>query len=72
MDDDDQALNTLDGIKLVPQPSENQLNERQILDYRTEQEQCLDWLLTFGNEPAKAGGYANDTVKKPRKADWFV
>lgn len=63
MNDDDQAINTLDGIKLVPGPSKKQLNERQLIDYRTEREQCLDWLLAVGKEPEKAEGYAKITVE---------
>jgi hypothetical protein len=56
MKNSDQATDPLDGITLVPEPSEELLNERQYLDYRSEQEQCLEWLLTFGKEPTKAEG----------------
>jgi site-specific recombinase XerD len=63
MKDSDQATDPLDEIKLVTNPSENRLNERQYLDYRSEREHCLDWLLTFGKEPEKAEGYATTTVK---------
>lgn len=63
MNNSDQAMNSLDGIILVPEPSEKRLNERQYLDYRSTQEQCLEWLLTFGKDPEKAAGYARPTVK---------
>ena len=57
------AINPLEGISIVPEPSEKLLNERQIVDYRTEREQCLEWLLTFGKDPSSADGYAHSTVK---------
>ncbi len=62
MKNSDQPTDPLDGIKLVPEPSEKLLNERQYLDYRNEREQCLEWLLTFGKDPEKAEGYAKTTV----------
>ena len=62
MKDANQATDPLDGIKLVPEPSKNSLNKRQFIDYRTEREQCLEWLLTFGKDPEKAEGYAKTTV----------
>ena len=34
-----------------------------MIDYRTEREQCLDWLLTFGKNPDRAEGYADTTVE---------
>ena len=57
------ATNPLEGISIVPEPSEKLLNERQRIDYRTEREQCLEWLLTFGKDPDSADGYAYLTVK---------
>lgn len=38
----------LDDITLVPEPSRKQLNERQLVDYRAEREDCLKWLLAVG------------------------
>ena len=58
MKNTNQATDPLDEVKLVPEPSEELLNERQFIDYRTEREKCLDWLLTFGKKPKKAEGYA--------------
>lgn len=63
MKDSDQATDPLDGIKLVPEPSEELLNERQYLDYRSEREHSLEWLLNFGKKPKEAEGYATTTVK---------
>jgi hypothetical protein len=51
MKDADEATDPFDDITLVPNNTEELLNERQFLDYRSEREHCLDWLLTFGKEP---------------------
>lgn len=53
----------LDGITLVPEPSEEYLNERRLFDYRSRREDCLEWLLVFGKQPEEADGYAFQTVK---------
>lgn len=63
MRNSDQATDPLEDITLVTEPSEAQLNERQFLDYRSERERCLSWLLTFGKDPETAEGYAKTTVK---------
>jgi hypothetical protein len=62
MKDADRATDPFDDITLVPNNTEELLNERQYLDYRSEREHCLDWLVTFGKEPEKAGRYAKTTV----------
>ena len=38
----------------VTEPSEEFLNQRQLLDYRSEREECLQWLLAYGKNPEKA------------------
>ncbi|MFB6252690.1 MAG: hypothetical protein ABEI27_13590 [Halobellus sp.] len=63
MKDSTQATNPLAGISIVPESSEKLLNERQLVDYRAEREQCLERLLTFGKDPEHADGYAYHTVK---------
>ncbi|MFC4541466.1 tyrosine-type recombinase/integrase [Halosolutus amylolyticus] len=62
-DDSDAAPGPLAEISVVPEPSAEQLNERQVIDYRTEREHCLEWLLAFGKNPKRADGYAHSTVK---------
>ena len=62
MNDADRATDPFDDISLVPNKTEDLLNERQYLDYRSEREHCLEWLLTFGKEPERADGYAKTTV----------
>ncbi|WP_265112012.1 tyrosine-type recombinase/integrase [Halosolutus halophilus] len=59
----DDAAGPLAEVSVVPEPSAAQLNERQVIDYRTEREHCLEWLLTFGKNPKRADGYAHSTVK---------
>jgi len=52
-----------ESITVVTEPAAEYLNQKQLLDYRSEREDCLSWLLTFGKEPKKANGYALGTVK---------
>ena len=56
-------MTDLAGITVVPNPSEAFLNKRQLVDYRSQREACLTWLLTFGKAPAEVDGYARSTVK---------
>lgn len=68
----DEATDSLEGITVVTEPTEEQLNQRQLVDYRSQREQCLEWLLTFGKNPAKAVGYAHSTVKtRASRMDMF-
>lgn len=56
-------MTDLDGITVIPGPSEAALNERQLVDYRSQREACLRWLLTFGKDPNEVDGYARSTLK---------
>lgn len=58
MTDNDETPDLLDGISVVPNPSAKRPNDRQRVSYRTEREQCIEWLLTFGKDPKCAVGYA--------------
>jgi len=53
----------LEEYTLVTENSRNYLNQRQLVDYRSEREECLRWLLTYGKKRKKAEGYAPGTVK---------
>jgi site-specific recombinase XerD len=55
-------MSQIDELTLVPQPTKDDLNKRQLLDYRSQREDCLEWLLTVGKNPEKAEGYAFQTV----------
>ena len=57
----------LSGINVVTAKSRAFLNERQTIDYQTQREACLNWLLTYGKNPERFEGYALGTVK-PRSA----
>lgn len=46
-------MGSLDEIKLIPDTTETQLNQRQLLDYRTEREQRLTWLLEEESGPVR-------------------
>jgi hypothetical protein len=52
-----------DDIPLIPEPSEEYLNQRQYHDYAAHREAFLEWLTAFGKNPAKAEGYALATVE---------
>lgn len=49
-------------VPLVTEPSREQLNQRQIIDYREHRRNLLTWLRDVGKRPKKADGYAEDTV----------
>jgi integrase len=53
----------LEEYPVVTESSESYLNQRQLLDYRSEREECFRWLLTYGKRPDEAAGYAEGTVK---------
>jgi site-specific recombinase XerD len=52
-----------EAVPVVTQPATEFLNQRQLVDYRAEREDCLSWLLALGKNPDKAVGYALGTVK---------
>lgn len=64
--------NTVDGITLVTEPAAASLNERQLVDYRAQRRDCLEWLLALGKAPEKGKGYARGTVKpRSHRMDMF-
>ncbi|XGI83064.1 tyrosine-type recombinase/integrase [Halorutilales archaeon Cl-col2-1] len=56
-------MDELNDITVIPAPTEEKLNKRQLVDYRQHRKECLSWLLTFGKEPGKVKGYAQSTVE---------
>lgn len=56
-------MSLLDGINVVPGPTEDWLNQRQLTDYRHQRKDCLEWLLTVGMDPDTREGYAPGTVE---------
>ena len=68
----DKAIDPLDGITVVPEPSAELLNQRQLVDYRSQREQCLEWLVTLEKNPDRADGYAHSIVKnRSHRMDQF-
>ena len=51
-------------ITLVPEPSRETLNQREIVDYESHREDYLSWLLAFGKNPERGDGYAPATIAK--------
>jgi len=54
----------VEGIVLVPEDSEQILNQRQLEDYRRFREDLVRWILNLGKDPEKAEGYAWDTARQ--------
>ena len=55
-------MSDVSDLPLVTKPSESYLNQRQLLEYRSEREECLRWLLAFGKNPDKDEGYSETTI----------
>lgn len=55
-------MSRIDEVTLITEPTEQMLNKRQLLDYRTHRRKCLEWLLAVGKDPEAAEGYAFQTV----------
>jgi integrase len=49
-------------VKLVPEPNEKQLNEKQLVDYREHRWKFVQWLLEKGKNPKKREGYSPYSV----------
>ena len=54
----------IDGIVLVPEDSENFLNQRQLADYKEHRKTLIEWMLHLGKDPERAEGYAFDTARQ--------
>lgn len=40
-----------DDVPIIPAPTKEYLNERQLVDYREHREDFLEWLFTLGKRP---------------------
>lgn len=49
-------------IRLVPQDNRDWLSEKQLVDYRSQRRDFLEWLLHIGKAPDQAEGYSPYTV----------
>lgn len=54
----------VDGIVVVPEASEQQLNQRQLEDYRAHRRNLIRRMRTLGKDPETAEGYAHDTTRQ--------
>lgn len=62
----------IEGIPLIPEPTQQALNDRQGVDYRHHREALIQWMLNLGKNPDKATGYAYETVRRrATNADMF-
>ena len=59
-----QEREQIEGIVVVPEKSEELLNQRQLTDYRDHRERLIKWILNLGKDPEKAEGYAWDTARQ--------
>ncbi|QGA83020.1 site-specific integrase [Halomicrobium sp. LC1Hm] len=51
----------VEGIVLIYEPTEDYLNERQLIAYRNHREKLIKWLARQGKDPERLEGYAYDT-----------
>lgn len=51
-----------DGGRVVPEPSESRLSDRQYEDYAEHRVQLIVWMEDLGKSPSDKEGYAQDTV----------
>lgn len=56
-------MTEINGIKVVPGPSQERLGDRQLEDYSDHRENMIRWLLKLGKNPETADGYARATVQ---------
>lgn len=54
----------VEDIVVVPKPSEEALNQRQLADYREHRKRLIKWVVNLGKDPEKAEGYAYDTARQ--------
>lgn len=53
----------VNGIPLIPEGTEDDLNKRQLFDYAEHRERWLTWCSTMGCSPETATGYSHATMK---------
>lgn len=58
------ARRKIEEIVVVPENSEQFLNQRQLEDYRQFREDLIKWVCHLGKDPEKAEGYAYDTSRQ--------
>jgi len=62
----------IDGVPIVNQPTREELDKRQLVDYKEYKRKCINWLPHIGKNPERATGYARSTVRSTsQKVDLF-
>lgn len=56
--------NSIQGIPIVPEPSREFLNDRQLVAYRTHREEFIEWMLLRGKDPEQYEGYAHASADR--------
>lgn len=51
------------GIVTVPEPSQEEVNERQLIAYKAHREKYINWLSNMGKDPDALEGYSHHTAK---------
>jgi site-specific recombinase XerD len=57
-------MSKIRGITVIPEPSQECLNDRQIVDYTDHRERLIRWMLNLGKDPDQAKGYAYHTANR--------
>jgi len=66
------STNEYKGVIVLPEPAQQRLNERQLLDYRAHRERLIKWMLHRGKDHDRVEGYAQTTVEsRARHIDQF-
>lgn len=58
------GVDSINGITVVPKPTRERLNQRQVIDYRGYRQDFIEWMHHFGKDPDRAKGYALSTVNR--------
>jgi integrase len=58
------AREKVEDIVVVPEKSEQQLNHRQLEDYRSFRKDLINWIANLGKSPERAEGYAYATARQ--------
>ena len=54
----------IEDFPLTTSHSRERLTEKEYIDYRSQREEFIQWLIYLGKDPEKAEGYSRDTIDK--------
>jgi len=58
------GVRSLNEVTVIPRPTRELLNDRQLIDYHGYREDFIRWMGTIGKNPQRAEGYALTTVNR--------